>query len=296
MMICFFVVSCNSQNSILTNKVFRSDDQKVGVKSKSGKILIDPEYKMIRPIYSDDRMTYNGIKNSVRKPLEYYLATMENDFKGIIDSNGKEVFGFRKCFDLQIDERTKTIIVVDKLPDHKKVYLLFDFKNKQLDNIQYQNIGYIENSDLIILVKVKRKEVYLLNINNNIKSGPYEHFIVWDENYDPTLGRKDVKFTKLKKPLGIGVRNKGIWGMIDQDGNEILPMKYSSMKIFSEEQKSHPFFKRVTMPEDVNIVLSTISEEKRKQTFYDENMIEYEIVNENPNDPANQQKVMIKSK
>ena len=112
----------------------------------------------------------------------------------------------------------------------------------------------------------------------------------------------DEYFDKYRDLNVITVRRKSdseyIWGMIDMEGNEILPLEYSSIKLFTEEDKKHPFYRFVEKPENVDFIMSsTIMIEQNMKTFYyDKNLVRYEQVNDDPQDPYGRSRRIIKSK
>lgn len=290
----FFSTSCIAQHSVLTNKIFSAADDLKGVKSKKDNILIPPLYKEIININSNNKKTYEGIQNTPPYLLEYYLVINNSGLRGIFDANGKIIIEFDNFSDFQLDDKTNTI-VANRQVRGRAMSTLYNMKGENIDTTYYNQIGYIVDTDLIVLEKQKKKEVYLYHSKRKLKLGPFDHFVVWVDNQNVTKSKNDLQKNKSSMPIRIAVRNQDLWGLINMNGETILPQKYSSLRLFSDEDAEHPFFKLAKKPVDVNFVLiAHVREEKLRTFYYDSNMAAYEMINLDPEDPYGRSRIIKK--
>jgi len=290
----FFSTTCVAQNSVFSNIIFTSKDGFKGVKSKKGKILIPPFYKEIINIYSNNKKTFEGVQNTPSYLLEYYLVKNNSDLRGIVDANGKNIIEFDNFSDFQVDDRTGTI-VLNRQVGGRTMSALYNIKGENIDTTYYNQIGYIVDTDLIVLEKQKKKEVYLYHSKRKLKLGPFDHFVVWNDNQYIT-STKELQKNKSAKPIQIAIRNKDLWGIINMNGETILPQKYSSLRLFSYEDAEHPFFKLAKKPTEVDFILvAHLREEALRTFYYDSNMEAYEMINLDPEDPYGRSRIIKKS-
>lgn len=233
---------CEAQHSLKTNKIIRTPSNKSGVVSKSGKLLIDTAYSGI--------FLFEGKGHKILPPqevnmtpnyeLEYYLVIDTENKLSVFNSNGKKVFGFYECAGLEIDENTKTFVKIVNEADNRLRSYLYDFNGKLIIEQSFENIGYINNSELIALIAEDgyNDEYYLYNIKTKNKLGPFTHFNIYNKDSSPPLGMDKSDFEKYKKLNIIIVRqksgNENIWGVVDMTGKELLPIKYDRIAILDQ--------------------------------------------------------------
>ena len=276
---------CNAQNSVSTNEIFSTEGIKVGVKSKEGKILIEPIYKHIRILMNHDKLTLppkegrEGTKN-----LEYYLVSNSDNQKALFDKNGKVVFDFCDCVNIVVDQYTQTAVISKKIPNYKQPRsFLHKLNGGLLFESSFENIAYINNSNLIALIAQDSpdEEFYLFNPFSKKKIGPFDHFNIYSKDMSP-FGLSEMEFEKSSNLNTITIRkevdNDYIWGMIDFDGKEILPMEYRYLQLFLTQEKKHPSFKRADKPEGIDFLFrGTLGNKPSKSILFDSNFDKYEF-------------------
>lgn len=278
--------ACNAQNSITTNKIVKAKNNKFGVKSESGTLLIDTIYGGISFLYNGGRKTLPPNNKATNRPIEYYVVGNELNQTAIFDKNGKKIFDFVECFQLEVDEHTKTIVAINKLKDNQLRSTLYEFGGKQIFDTTFENIGYINNSDLIALIVEdgQNDEFYLYNPFTKVKLGPYSHFNIYNEDSSPPLGMEKEDFNKYSSLNLITVRqnlgNEYIWGLIDMKGNELLPVEYTYFRVIGEDMKKN-FIDRASKPEGVDFLFyAYLFNDKSKLLFFDKKMEKYICENE----------------
>jgi len=171
LIVLFAILNLSSfaQNSVITNEIFKTKEYKYGVKTSNGDTIIQPIYRSINICYNN-RAIYSTLSSqSISKPkikkLEYYIVKDTMNKKAIFDSNGKVFIDFIQAYLILLEENSQTIIVGKRLENDKLKYFLHDFKMKQLDKLDYKEISYINNSNLMVLVfeDGSKEEKYLFN-------------------------------------------------------------------------------------------------------------------------------------
>ena len=231
------VTGCYSQNSVQTNQIIRSSTEKIGVISNTGKLLIDTIYLSIGVPYGLGHKVLPPKEENFKydSPIEYYLVLDSERKSAIFDKNGEKVFGFVDCSKLEIDDHTKTIVKIIQEPDNTLRNYLYGFDGNLIFEQSFENVGYINQSDLIALIAEdgSKKEYYLYNIKTKNKLGPYTHFNIYNKDASPPLGMDKIKFEKYTKLNIITIRqkigNKDVWGAIDLNGQELLPTQYQGI-------------------------------------------------------------------
>ncbi|MBK7223206.1 MAG: hypothetical protein IPH94_18420 [Saprospiraceae bacterium] len=170
-------LSCGSQNSVHTNKIINATGNKFGVISKSGKLLIDSIYHNIYVLHDKARKILPPREEgptSGYKFIEYYLVRNDKKELAVFDHNGKIIFDFVECYALEIDESTQTIVKIMKEKNNDLSSYLYNFNNQQLFEESFEDIGFVNNSDLIALIKQDgyKDEYYLYNTKSKAKIGP----------------------------------------------------------------------------------------------------------------------------
>jgi hypothetical protein len=280
----FFVIDCDAQNSIKTNRIIRSSTFKSGVVSQSGKILIDTIYAEI--------LTFAGKGHKVLPPqrenfkmeseIEYYLVIDTERKYAVFNENGSKVFGFFECSGLEIDEHTKTFVKIVREPDNRLRSYLYSFDEKQIFQESFESVGYLDKSDLIALIAEdgQNDEYYLYNIKTKNKLGPYTHFNFYIDVANPPLGMDKESFEKYAKLNIITVRqrkeNKDLWGAIDLTGKELLPTKYNGIRFIDENTER--MIKDAKKPENADFYFTSYEREKRNPLIlFDDKMNVYEF-------------------
>jgi hypothetical protein len=303
LLLSFNIVACQGQNSVVTNEIITTSNNQMGVVSTSGKLLIDTIYSSVSLFYNSGRKSLPPGSKVSKEVVELYLVRNDSRQLAVFDKDGRQVLGFEDCFQIEVDEHTQTAVKIIKQEDNRLRSYLYGFDNQLIFEESFENVGYINHSDLIALIvdDGANSEYYLYNPFTKNKLGPYSHFNIYNKGSSPPLGMKEEEFEKFKTLNVITVRQDSgsdyIWAMIDMQGNEILPLEYSSISLFTEEKKKHPFFRLVENPDQVEFVLtSTIRNEKGLRTFfYDKHLTRYEIINDDPEDPRGSSRRIIRS-
>ena len=147
-------LGCQAQNSVKSNEIFSTKENLFGVKSKEGKLLIDPIYEWIRVVLDHERLTLPPIGNRQgAKELEYYLARNASNQKAIFNQDGDLLFGFVDCQGLIIDQHTQTVVVTKEIQANTRPRsYLYQVNGDPIFDDSFENIAYINNSDLIVLI------------------------------------------------------------------------------------------------------------------------------------------------
>lgn len=284
-LLVLLVFGCNTQNSVTTNKIVTTKDNLYGVKSKEGKLLIDSIYEEIRIVHDFEKLILPPIES--RQGLEqqeYYLVSNSGNQKALFNKDGSLVFNFQDCSGIIVDQHTKTIVTTSERSSKKQARsYLYNMNGELLLDASYENIAFISHSDLIALIAEEgpNDEFYLYNPFEKKKLGPYDHFNVYNEDSSPPLGMEESEFEKYKR-LGIinvrkEVNNDYIWGIIDAKGNEILPLEYKNLRIFTNQDKNHLAFKNAIKPEGVEFIFKGSHPSKRSTSIYiDSDFVIYE--------------------
>ena len=122
-------IACNSQNSVTTNEIIKTKNHLFGVQSENGNLLIDTIYRRIRVLYDNSKLTLPPKRKS-QNPIEYYLVSDTNRKYAIFDKDGKIVFDFIDCLELQFDEYTQSVITIIKEPDNRQRSYLYNIKGE----------------------------------------------------------------------------------------------------------------------------------------------------------------------
>lgn len=280
-------MSCKAQHSVTTNQIVQTNDFYFGVASENGVLLIDTIYRQVSVIHNTGRQTLPPSETwRTPTPWEYYLVRNADNQKAIFDSNGKMVFDFIDCLQLQLDIHTKTVVKTDMLENHRMRSSLYTFDGELLFDTTFENIGYINNSDLIALIAEDgaNEEYYLFNPFTNKQLGPYTHFNIYNQDSAPTLGMKEQDFDDYKTLNLITVRitkdNDYIWGVVDMEGNEVLPINYRYIRIIGNDIRER-FIGRAEKPDDVKFLFYAYNTNDRNtMLLFDKNMTAYEYDHE----------------
>lgn len=247
------------QPDITQNEIFAEDDQYYGVKSSKGKVVIPPIYHRIFPYFDTYKKYYEQDDGAPPKPYPYYMVVDADGKRGIFAANGRKVFDFVMADALEIDLPTQTV-VANSTQERTTEAKLYYLNGKMADTTTYQRIGYFPDNSLIILEKVKREEVYLLNIDQQQKVGPYDHFNLWE-------------------PYGmLAVRYQKRWGLIDNTGKSLLPMNYTRLWMMNEEFTSSPFYANATKPENITFIGGATLADGKTRILLDEALQTYSII------------------
>jgi len=277
---------CTSQNTVTTNEIVKTSGNKLGVKSKSGKMLIDTIYDGISNFYNLGRKTFPPNNNRYEDPVEFYLVRKELSQFAVFDKDGNKVFDFADCFQIEVDAHTRTVVKIVRQEDNILRSYLYGFDGKQIFETSFENIGYINDSDLIALIVEdgQNDEFYLYNPFTKNKMGPYSHFNVYNKDSSPPMGMEKVDFKNYNSLNVISVRqnagNKYKWGFIDMKGNEIFPVEYKYFRVIEEGVVTR-FIDRASKPEGVEFLFySYLFNDRSKMILFDENMGKYICDNE----------------
>jgi hypothetical protein len=288
----FFVTlvafSCNAQHSISTNEIFRTEDNLFGVKSATGKQLIDPIYQQIRVAFPGEKKSLppqEGVQ-ALSEP-EYYLVSNASNQKALFDKNGKQIVDFMECTSIVVDQATQTMVVAKEIQAKRPPRsFLYTLKGELIFDDSFEAIGYIRHSDLIALIAEDgaNDEFYLYNPFEENKLGPFDHFNIYNKDFTTPKGIAEPNYVKYKDQLNVITvrREEGgdyRWGMIDPKGNEILPMEYSKLGLFSEADRNHPFFKQAIKPGGGDFIFRGLPIANRSTTIlFDPNLEQYEFI------------------
>lgn len=286
----FFIVvsNCDAQNMFQTNRIISSSTNKAGVVSKSGKLLIDTIYAGIFTFQGDGHKVLPPKENNkyrMKSNIEYYILLDTLKRSAVFDAEGNKIFGFFECEEIEIDVNTKTFVKILKEQDNSLRSYLYHFNGKQIFDQSFENIGYINNSNLIALIAEdgSNEEYYLYNIKTDRKLGPFTHFNIYNKDASPPLGMNKSAFEKYTALNLIAVRSKQgqneKWGIIDMSGNELLPLKYDRISFIDDETQNR-INNNSSDPENVIFYFSIYQKETRKNLFLDDkmNMYEYDII------------------
>ncbi|MBK8702583.1 MAG: hypothetical protein IPN33_02515 [Saprospiraceae bacterium] len=269
----------NAQNSVLKNKVITTTGKKMGVVSQSGDILIDTIYSGVSPFFNKGRKTLPPTNKISKEVVEMYLVSNDNQY-AVFDKDGLKLFGFEECFQVEVDEHTKTIVKILKQDDNQLRSYLYGFDGKLIFDTSFENVGYINNSDLIALIAEdgQNDEFYLYNPFTKVKLGPYSHFNIYNEDSSPPLGMDEKDFEKYTSLNVITVRqdssSKYIWGMIDMQGNELHPLVYKHFRVIDKDLRER-FIDRSSRPEGVEFLFYAHLFSGGSMLLFDEKMEKY---------------------
>lgn len=284
----FLVQSCGVTNTMATNEIVPTADYKFGVKSASGKILIDTIYKLIVQLPNYSKLTLPVYEDAPEEPSDkYYLVRNDKAQVGIFDVDGRQVFDFVDGRELVLDEYTKTVVVIEKPNNGPEVSSLYTMDGKRLLDDKFQNIGYIKGGKLVVLVEKGRgdKILYLFNTAENTKSGPYDHLNVYNQQFRFPGGMEEPNLEKYKELNLITVRkrkeNDYIWGAVDLEGKELLPMQFKRLGLFTTKDKKHPFYRNAIIPDGLDLLLiARPTSGPINSIFFDGNLVQYKAEKE----------------
>jgi hypothetical protein len=273
--------ACTGQNSVRTNEIFKTSKNKFGVKSKSGRVLIDTIYDGISNFYNLGRKTLPPNNKRYEAPVEFYLVRNGLGQSAVFDKDGMQVFHFTDCYRIEVDAHTKTVVKIVMLEDNRMLSYLYGFDGKLIFETSFENIGYINDSDLIALIVEdgQNDEFYLYNPFTRNKLGPFSHFNIYNQDSSPPFGMEKEDFTKYTTLNIIAVRqnfgSKYKWGFVDMKGKEMLPMNYKSFRVADQDFKKQ-FTDRASRPEGVEFLFYAYSiDDPGKMLLFDEKMEQY---------------------
>ena len=253
----------------------------MGVVSPSGKLLIDTMYQWITLFRDGGRKQLPPNERISNEVVEFYSVRNEEGQWAIFDPNGSKLFGFVDCEQLEIDERTQTIVKVVRQEDYQRFSYLYNFDGELMFPTPFEWVGYIRNSDLIALIAQdgSNEEYYLYNVATKAKLGPYSHFNIFNEQRSPLLGMEEEEFEQYKQLNIITVRqdtlNDYIWGVIDMRGNEVYPLAYKYFRVIEPDMRKR-FIEPAEKPNEVEFLFySARFGETGQVILFDKNMDRY---------------------
>ena len=258
LIVLFLLNTCKSQQAT----IYRGDNDKFGLMSSSGKMILDTQFLRITPYYDLEKGIYEAPGNRIPKgPFPYFIVKNAAEELAIADLSGKIIFDFIEARNLEIDTASNTVAAVHRLPTHGTVSKLYTLDGKLVDTTGYKNIGYFDDNELIILQE-SRDTIYLFNVDNNQKYGPFDHFNWWP----------DVQW--------MSVRHDDKWGLIEVSGEELIPIIYSSIRRVTPEYLAHPYHRLAEKPEGVKFIFTAVYEDEssRKTVIFDENLKAYQYL------------------
>lgn len=252
-------IGVKAQNSVTTNKIISTENYLFGVQSESGELLIDTIYGQIRMLYDNSKLTLPpSNKRPTPKPVEYYLVSDTERKKALFDKDGNLVFGFKDCFALHFDEHTKSVVALDLKPTNSTRSYLYNLNGELLFNTDFESVAFIKNADLIALIVEDgaNDEYYLYNPFTKEKTGPFDHFNIFNEDSQTPMGMKEDDFEKYKGLNLITVRktinNDYVWGVMDLKGNELLPVSYDYLRMIPSDMLD--YIEKCDKPEAVDFL------------------------------------------
>jgi hypothetical protein len=192
-----------------------------------------------------------------RELIEFYVVRNDNKL-AVFDKNGLNLFGFEECYEVEIDEHTKTVVKILKDSLNFQRSYVYDFNKRLLFNESFEGIGYVTHSDLIALIKEDgaRDIFYLYNPFTKLKLGPFSHFNVYNEDTGSPLGVSDTAFNKYRSLNFIAVRktvgNDYLWGVVDLKGKELLPVEYRSFRALTPDMQENFVNRSKIKPEGID--------------------------------------------
>lgn len=281
-LLLFLTTTGCAQYSVTTNEIItNSSGRKQGVMAPSGKILIDTVFSSITLFHSGARKTLPPKEEISTEVVEYYLVRNEAWELAIFDSGGDKVFGFADCHQLEIDEHTETIVKVVWTSGTPSESYLYDFDGDLVFERSFENIAYINDSDLIALIAEdgQREEYYLYNPFTEEKLGPLTHFNVYNRDSSPPFGMDKAAFELYTKLNVITVRetrdNDYIWGMFDLQGEQVYPIAYKYFRVIDPDLRKR-FIDRAEKPEGVEFLFyGYFASEVSQMMLFDEHLNRY---------------------
>jgi hypothetical protein len=254
------LTSCKIQETDLRQQlVFTNEAHQFGVKNTAGKVIIKPIYARLLPYLDYTKNYYERADNSIPQPYPYYIAENTEGQLGILSANGRKAFPFLTAQSLEIDLPTKTVVVEKRQADAPTAYQLYFLSGQLADTSNYFRIGYFEDYELIILEKKRREEVYLWNINDPQRLGPYDHFNLWAPHNM------------------LAVRYQKRWGLVTTDGKPLLPLNYTRLWMMNDEYANRRAFVQAEKPPGITFIGGATLADGRTQILLDENLQAYTI-------------------
>ena len=258
-----WTLGCTGQNQISTNKIITTQDHRFGVLSQNGNLLIDSIYGDIRVFTEQARLTLPPVRHRPDpKTLPYYVVTHTNGEKAIFDQDGEVIFDFVPCLDIQIDLVTRSIVTRIMLPDNRQRSYLYNWEGQLVFDQAFENIAFINGSKLIALIAEDgpNEEYYLYHATRGEKLGPFTHFNIFNADTSFPMGMDEPAFEQYKSLNAITVRqtqgNEYVWGVIDLDGKEILPIAYNYFRVIDASNRKR-FIDKAKKPADTNLLFSS---------------------------------------
>ncbi|MBL7802534.1 MAG: WG repeat-containing protein [Saprospiraceae bacterium] len=256
----FSALYCGAQNPSSTEEIFYTSNYKWGVKSKSGKLVIDTIYDRIFVLYENNRLTLPPKDRNQPGPwLNCYIVISREKGTAIFSSSGKILFDFVQCNGLQYDARTQTVVVIKQLADNRLRSTLHSMDGRNLFEDDFESIGYVTRSDLIVLIAEDgaKDEFYIYNAKENLRTGPYSHINVFNQDSSPLLGMKEEEFNKFRNLNILTVRktvdNEDIWGIMNLEGELRVPFSYKRFRIIDSSMQS-TLIDKCQKPDNVEFV------------------------------------------
>lgn len=275
---------CRAQTSTRTRQIVKSLNHLFGVMSKTGELIIDTIYGRINIIDENSkRILPVSDKPLTSEITDYYLVTDVENRKAIFDSNGKILFDFIECTSLQLDTETNSVVLV-RLESNKQLRsYLYELDGQLVFKENFESIAFIKGSNLIALIVEDgaQDEYYIYNKATGNKIGPFDHFNIYNRNSQLPIGMQLEEFVKYQKLNVVAVRklvNKDyLWGIYDLNGNEILPIEFKNLRMFSEADRKHFAFRSAKKPEGVDFIFKCSHFSNSSVAIYfDRNFAKYE--------------------
>lgn len=211
---------------------------------------------------------------------EGILLIKENGKYGVINEKGNQII---KCIYDSIvsdqyysteDEYKRTGYIVCNITDEGYRYGYYDYEGSKMLDVEYNEITRLSdgsNQEDIYLIVAKNGQYGVYVNNNKIINTRYQSII-----YDSDMQMFVVEIT-------------GKYGTIDEKGNEILKVDYSSLEIkgiyiYTEKDGEQKVLNK--NGEEVNIPFNTIIQKTSNSEYYikivqEENQQSYALVNSN---------------
>ena len=221
-------------------------DGKYGLVSIDGEKITDAKYEEI----------------SSFEHKEGNLLVKENNKYGVINDKGNQII---KCnydsivsdqYYSAVDEYKKTGYIVCNITDEGYRYGYYDYEGSQMLDVEYNEITRLiegSNQEYIYLIVAKNGQYGVFINNNKIINTRYQSI-----SYNQNMQMFIVEIT-------------GQYGAIDEKGNEILKIEYSSLEIqgmyiYAERNEEQKVFNKNA--EEINIPFNTIIQQTSNSEYY----------------------------
>ena len=208
------------------NELVITKENKQGISTIDGKILIQPEYDYIN-IGGD---YINATKGEDKKVFDVQGNELNTEFNSHIKVSNNYSVVIEKDGNYNIADSSNNTLLKDKyvyIEYYKNDLFIATKETKSgiinvngniVVPIKYNTIQKVEGTDLLMATTLDDQKIDLINASGTIIDGVKGGSLIKEDDYIKIMSEKDVKYFDYNK--------NGKWGFVDSNGNIVINYQY----------------------------------------------------------------------